>query len=163
MDNFIQQGDVLEVTAPGGGVSSGDLIIIGAIAGVATKDAVAAAKVNIQVTGVFDLPKTSAQAWSEGDRIYWDAGNSRADKTATLGKLIGIAAAAAADPSATGKVRLNAAAPEFAEGQQAAVADVATADADATYGQPEADLINELKAQLNAALAALRAAGIIAT
>jgi len=42
-----------------------------------------------------------------------------------------------------------------------AVADVATADADATYGQPEADLINELKAQLNATLAALRSAGII--
>lgn len=47
--------------------------------------------------------------------------------------------------------------------QQAAVADVATADADATYGQAEADLINELKAQLNLALAALRAHGLIAT
>lgn len=43
----------------------------------------------------------------------------------------------------------------------AAIANVATADADATYGQPEADLINELKTKLNAALAALRAAGIV--
>jgi hypothetical protein len=42
-----------------------------------------------------------------------------------------------------------------------AIADVATANADATYGQPEADLINELKTKLNAALAALRAAGLI--
>ena len=40
-----------------------------------------------------------------------------------------------------------------------AVADVATADADGTYGTPEADLINELKAQLNALLAELRARG----
>lgn len=40
-----------------------------------------------------------------------------------------------------------------------AVASVATADADATYGQPEADLINELKAQVNALLAELRARG----
>jgi hypothetical protein len=47
--------------------------------------------------------------------------------------------------------------------QGAAVASVATADADATYGQPEADLINETKDQLNALLASLRAAGVIAT
>lgn len=43
-----------------------------------------------------------------------------------------------------------------------AVAAVATANADATYGQPEADLINELKTKLNAALVELRKAGIIA-
>jgi hypothetical protein len=43
----------------------------------------------------------------------------------------------------------------------AAVADVATANADATYGQPEADLINELKTKLNAALVELRKAGVI--
>lgn len=46
--------------------------------------------------------------------------------------------------------------------QAVAVASVATANADATYGQPEADLINELKAQVNALLAALRTAGTLA-
>lgn len=45
---------------------------------------------------------------------------------------------------------------------EVAVASVATANADATYGQPEADLINELKTKLNAALVELRKAGIIA-
>lgn len=45
---------------------------------------------------------------------------------------------------------------------EVAVAAVATADADATYGQPEADLINELKAKLNATLVELRKAGLIA-
>lgn len=44
-----------------------------------------------------------------------------------------------------------------------AVANVATADADATYGQPEADLINELKTKVNALLAELRQAGVIAS
>lgn len=43
----------------------------------------------------------------------------------------------------------------------AAVADVATADADGTYGAPEAALINELKVQVNALLARLRTAGIL--
>lgn len=46
--------------------------------------------------------------------------------------------------------------------QAAAIAAEATADADATYGQPEADLINSMKVKLNAALAALRGAGIVA-
>jgi len=45
----------------------------------------------------------------------------------------------------------------------AAVASVITADADAAYGQPEADLINEIKDQFNALLVQLRAKGIIAT
>lgn len=44
----------------------------------------------------------------------------------------------------------------------AAVATVATANADATYGQPEADLINELKTQVNLILVRLRSTGIIA-
>ena len=43
------------------------------------------------------------------------------------------------------------------------VANVATANADATYGQPEADLINELKTTVNSLLAALRAAGLMET
>ncbi|WP_242892440.1 hypothetical protein [Actinomadura litoris] len=47
--------------------------------------------------------------------------------------------------------------------QAAPVADVATANADATYGQPEADLINELKTKVNALLASLRAAGLLDT
>lgn len=46
---------------------------------------------------------------------------------------------------------------------EVAVANVATADADATYGQPEADLINELKTKLNALLAECRKAGIISS
>lgn len=50
---------------------------------------------------------------------------------------------------------------DFSQG--AAVADVATANADATYGQPEADLINELKTKVNALLASLRAADLIDT
>ncbi len=44
----------------------------------------------------------------------------------------------------------------------AAVADVTLANADLTYSQNEVDLINDLKAKLNALLAELRTAGVIA-
>lgn len=43
----------------------------------------------------------------------------------------------------------------------AAVAAIATADADATYGQPEADLVNEIKAQFNALRTSLINAGLL--
>lgn len=58
---------------------------------------------------------------------------------------------------------LNPAAGERREGfpAAAAIADVAEADATSTYSQDTADLVNELKSKLNAALAALRAAGIV--
>lgn len=41
------------------------------------------------------------------------------------------------------------------------VAAVATADADGTYGAPEATLINELKDQLNDLIAKLQEAGLM--
>lgn len=44
----------------------------------------------------------------------------------------------------------------------AAIPTIATADADATFAQPEADLLNEVKSKLNSVLAALRSANIIA-
>jgi len=44
---------------------------------------------------------------------------------------------------------------------EVAVANVATANATATYGQTTADLVNELKVKLNAALVELRKAGVI--
>lgn len=43
----------------------------------------------------------------------------------------------------------------------AAVAAVASADADVTYGAEEQALVNETKAQLNAVIAALKAAGLM--
>lgn len=46
--------------------------------------------------------------------------------------------------------------------QAATVTAITTADADATYGQPEADLINELKADFNTLRTNLRAAGLVA-
>lgn len=106
MKIFIQPGDALELTAPGGGVVSGTPVLIGKLFVIPAVSASATAKFNGYISGVFQLPKTSAQAWAEGDRIYWDAGNARADNVASVGQLIGIATRTAANPSATGFVRI---------------------------------------------------------
>jgi predicted RecA/RadA family phage recombinase len=162
MRNYVQPGKTLTLTAPSGGVTSGRGYLIGGLLVIACVTAAENEPFAAMVEGVFTHAKTSAQAWTEGQKIYWDDTNHRFDSDSTVGPLVGVAAAVAANPSATGTVRLNGVAPATAEGAQAAVADIATADADGTYGAPEATLINELKTQVNALLARLRIAGIIA-
>lgn len=113
--NYIQPGDVLTIAAPSGGVVSGAGVRVGVMFGVATATAAATVPVAIARTGVFTLPKVSAQAWTVGQAIYWDddaVGGAVATTATTAGNiLIGFAAEIAANPSATGVVCLTGAAP----------------------------------------------------
>jgi hypothetical protein len=52
MKNLIQSGDVVAVTAPTGGVSSGDGIVIGNLFGMCATDADQTEKVELSLTGV---------------------------------------------------------------------------------------------------------------
>lgn len=107
MKNFIQAGDTLPFTAPSGGVVSGGGYIIGDLFVVATITAAQGAAFAGKTTGVFEFAKVSAQAWAEGVKVYWDAGNSRFTTVASGSRLVGTAAAAAANPSSVGRVRLD--------------------------------------------------------
>lgn len=159
MKNFIKEGCTVSLVAPYD-VASGAGFQVGAIFAVASFTAASGDSVEGCRKGVFTLAKTSAQAWTQGQKIYWDNVNKRCDSDSTVGMLIGTAHVAAANPSATGEVILNCAAPSTLEGPQAAIADIATADAtDLASAQA---LANANKAKINAILAALRAAGIIA-
>lgn len=109
--NYIQPGHVLPVTAPAA-VLSGKLVKVGVLCGVAQHDAAEGAPVEIALDGVWALDKVSAQAWTEGAAIYMVPATGLATTAATAGNLlIGVAVAAAVNPSATGRVRLNGAAP----------------------------------------------------
>jgi len=114
--NFLQHGDSLTVAAPAA-KSSGDGVLVGDVLfGVAMADAENGADLVIKTTGVFELPKTSAQAWDVGDAIYWDDDGDGATTATTAGNVyIGVAIEAAANPSSTGKVRLNGSMPPAAE------------------------------------------------
>jgi predicted RecA/RadA family phage recombinase len=176
-NTFNQPGDAIPLTAPSGGVVSGVAKVIGGFFVIPSTTVDEGAQFTANVTGVHTLPKTSAQAWTEGQKIYWDEGNARADSTPTIGMLIGAAVAAAANPSATGRIRLNGGVPEIAEGPQAAVAslvdgtsgtpdDTAIANlADgSTYATDHAaieDNFATLAAKVNQLIARLEAAGVI--
>lgn len=111
MKNYIQPGSVLSVTAPAA-VVSGTLVKVGVLCGVAQHSADSGDPVEIALQGVFELAKTSAQAWTEGQAIYMVPGTLLCTTATTAGNLfIGVAAAVAANPSGTGLVRLNGSAP----------------------------------------------------
>ncbi len=105
MKNFIQPGDTLMVAAPAN-VASGDVVIIGLMIGIATTTALSGAPVAVKTTGVIELAKVSAQAWTVGVAVYWDSTNKQATTTSSANTLIGYAAEPAANPSSVGRVRL---------------------------------------------------------
>lgn len=109
MRNFVQLGEVLDLD-PGATVASGTGHLFGSLFGVAAVDAVSGAASSFVVTGVVDIAKTSALAVSVGDALYWDATNSVVNKTASGQQQVGIAIAAAANPSATVRMLLRGAA-----------------------------------------------------
>ncbi|MBO3274134.1 DUF2190 family protein [Pseudomonas schmalbachii] len=108
MKNFIQCGDTLTGIAPAGGCVSGGLYTIGDLVGVAVADAAEGAEVELKTTGVFAFPKTTpAEAWTRFVPIF----ATPAEGGATVGlagdTLIGYATEEAANPSSSGRVRLN--------------------------------------------------------
>ena len=66
MKNFVAPGNTITVTAPAGGVTSGNVVIVGDIIGVAATTQAAGADVEISVEGVFDLAKVTADALVAG-------------------------------------------------------------------------------------------------
>ena len=106
MRNFIQPGKVLTMTAPTGGVVSGAFVKIGAIFGVAATTAAEGEEFELATGDVFELPKTSAEAWVRGDVIYATSGGIMTTVSSGNSK-VGVAAAIAANPSGSGLVRLN--------------------------------------------------------
>jgi predicted RecA/RadA family phage recombinase len=104
--NFVQAGETVTVTAPYT-TTSGQGVLVGSLFGVAANDISNGVAGEIITQGVVDIAKTSALAISAGDLLYWDDANRCVNKTATAQALVGVALAAAANPSATVRMRLN--------------------------------------------------------
>jgi predicted RecA/RadA family phage recombinase len=46
--------------------------LVGTVVGIASSDVANAARGEFDVTGIFDVPKATGTAWTEGATIYWD-------------------------------------------------------------------------------------------
>jgi predicted RecA/RadA family phage recombinase len=108
MQNYVQPGNTITVSAAAD-VASGGGLLVGSIFGVATGAAASGEALEVALVGVFDLAKVGSQAWAVGDKIYWDNTAKQATKTATANTVIGVATQAVDGSAAStiGRVRLN--------------------------------------------------------
>ena len=107
--NHFQPGKVLDWTnGSGEDVLSGDLVMIGTLAGVALVDIPSNATGSVQVEEVFILPKTASEAITAGAVVYRDASTKLVTTTDESNARIGVAAYAAAADDPTVKEKLNA-------------------------------------------------------
>ncbi len=89
--NFIQKGEILNYTATAKNISPGELLIIGAIAGVAKTDIAVSETGAVHITGVYGLPKAN-EAITQGAKVYWSNANKNVTTNKTDSILIGVAA-----------------------------------------------------------------------
>lgn len=109
MKNWVQEGKAVYMTAPVGGVVSGNAYKIGLAFGVAGASGAAGDKFALWLEGVYDLPKKTGQAWAtEGLAIYWDDVDKVLTTATTSGNIkVGFNTDTATSGATTGRVRLK--------------------------------------------------------
>lgn len=103
---YVQEGKTLTLIAPRT-VASGAGILVGSLFAVALADAAAGQPVEARRVEVFDLAKATGEAWTQGQKVYWDNTNFRVTSTAGSNTLIGVATQAQASADAVGRVLLT--------------------------------------------------------
>ncbi len=71
MKNFIQRGDVIDVTA-GANIDSGDVVVLTDVVGVAQADIANGETGAVLVTGVVQLPCEADDVITVGAKLYWN-------------------------------------------------------------------------------------------
>jgi len=162
-------GRFLTLAAPYDRLTSGLGAMIGSIFGVSLDTVLSGADGVFDTEGKHYLLKTSAQEWAAGDKLYWNAATKLVDNVSTVGPFIGYATAAAANPSASGYVKL-APGSSLLEGVQAAeTAAAAAAGACAGGATPSAAQVDTaiatavapLVITINSLITKLEIAGIL--
>lgn len=107
MKNFIQDGKTIEYKVAGTAIKSGDVRVIGDVAGVAVTDGAVDETVVLNVTGVYELAKGAGAITQQGQKVYAAADGSGIVATAENNKAVGCAWEAADAGDTTVLVKLN--------------------------------------------------------
>lgn len=76
--NFIQPGEVIDHVA-GSNITSGSVVKIGQILGIALADIASGATGSVQITGVFECPKVTGAVIAAGESLTWDVSAGKFD------------------------------------------------------------------------------------
>jgi len=108
MINSITDGNVITWTnSTGSAVSSGDLVMVGSMPGVAAVDIANTAEGAVALAGVYELTATNAAAITLGAPVYRDASTGKITPTAEDNVFVGMAWTAKAETATTVQVRLG--------------------------------------------------------
>lgn len=100
MKTYIEPGSPLTVTAASD-TTSGDLVKVGSLIGVAAGDAKTGELMVVHLMGVFEVPKLASDDVAVGDALYYDAAAGHLTKSASDNTYAGVGAAAAGIGTAT--------------------------------------------------------------
>lgn len=107
MKTYIQNGHVVTVPAPTGGIASSEGLIVGNIFGIAAYSAAEGDPLELATTGVYKLPKATAAVLAVGARVSWD-NTAKAVTTPATGRFpIGVAVEDAGNGVTSVAVRLD--------------------------------------------------------
>jgi predicted RecA/RadA family phage recombinase len=82
--NYIQECDSIQLVAPVGGVVGGTMYKQGSFTGVVEHDALEGEQFTLNLEGAYDtLKKKAAEAWSKGDKLYFDVATGELSKDNT--------------------------------------------------------------------------------
>jgi predicted RecA/RadA family phage recombinase len=87
----VASGDEFQFTATGA-VTAGVPVVLGGMVLLPVNSGVSGDKINAKITGVHQLAKKAATAFTEGQACYWDATNAEVTDLATDGTFIGYCA-----------------------------------------------------------------------
>jgi predicted RecA/RadA family phage recombinase len=105
MKNLVQDGKTIQHTVSGTAVKSGEIVLVGDIAGVAVAGGTDGDTIALAVEGVYCLPKATG-AIAAGKKVYLVAADKTVTATATSNTFIGYAWEPAAAGDATVNVKL---------------------------------------------------------
>lgn len=108
MKNFVARGDVVPFVAAAA-LTGGQGLLLGGTFGVVADAAAIGDAAQLNLGGVYDLPKAASQAWVVGAVIYWDDTAKVCTTTVASNTKIGSAYAAVGNGAGEtiGRVRLN--------------------------------------------------------
>jgi len=104
MKTYVQEGKILSLVTPSGGWVSGQLVVVGVIAGVAQLTTLEGETNSVCVSGVVTIPKATGAALTVGARVYSNAG--AAVTTTNTHTPVGVVVTAAASDATTVEVLL---------------------------------------------------------
>ncbi len=104
---FVQEGNTIDAVAGVGGVKSGDVVILGALVGIAEVDAAEGATYALALTGVHKLAKAAGAGINAGAKTYWVTAAKNCTATADSHTLLGACVETVGTDATSVLVRLN--------------------------------------------------------